>query len=173
MRLPRHERLARIQELLARGMSKTQVARALGVSRKTLYEDIALLQQAVAEAVEEQPMLGRQLAERHIDVIQQLREANQAAWELLQEFKRRKPYVALGALERIQDQLTLQAKLIGLIASGPQINILQIENFSREVFEVIRDVCCPTCRERILAGLRARRTRYLSAGGTESSDRSP
>jgi predicted DNA-binding transcriptional regulator YafY len=173
VRAPKHERLNRLAEMLAQGMSKTEIARALGISRKTLYEDIAALEEAAAEAIETRPELGERLITRHIDVIEQLKEANRAAWEMLEEFRQKKPYVALGALERIQEQLTLQAKLIGLISSGPQINILQIENFSREVFEVIRDACCPACRERILAGLRARRARYLPSSGPEPPDQSP
>lgn len=170
MKTPRSDRLAAISRLMADGISKTEIAKSLGVSRKTLYEDIKLIEEQAIEVLDEKPALAARVVQQHIDVVDQLKQANQAAWELLENFKDDKPYVALGALERIQEQITLQAKLIGLISSGPQINILQIENFSREVFDIIQEVCCETCKERILTGLRTRRARYLPAGGIEPAD---
>ncbi|MDI6711478.1 MAG: helix-turn-helix domain-containing protein [Bacillota bacterium] len=163
-RTPRHERLARISKMLADGMSKTEIAKALGISRKTLYQDMQLIEEQAVEVLQEKPALVERVVQSHIDVVEQLRDANRVAWELLESFKHDKPFVALGALERIQDQLTLQAKLIGLLTSGTQINILQIQNFSREVFEVIQEVACPVCKERILQGLKERRARYREGG---------
>ncbi|MEW6424989.1 MAG: helix-turn-helix domain-containing protein [Bacillota bacterium] len=164
------ERLKQVADLVAAGTPKTEIARQLGVSRKTVYQYIARLQEGMAEELAEKPAVVAQVVQNHIDVIEQLKDANQVAWELLNNFKEEKPYVALSALERIQEQLTLQAKLIGLISSGTQINILQIENFSREVYEVIQEVCCPACKDAILTGLRARRARYQPAGGPGPAD---
>lgn len=171
IRVADRETLAKISQMLAKNLPKTEIAKRLGISRKTLYKYLARLEESLPEAISEQPALAVQVVENHIDVVEQLSRANRLVWELVQEYRHKdQPYVILQALEKIQDQLTLQAKLIGMLSTGPKVNIMILENFSRLFYEVIQEVCCPECKQAIIAALESRRARLQPPGTAEPAD---
>ena len=60
-----------------------------------------------------------------LDIVQQLRLINEASLAILYEAKEsNQPLTALRAVERIQKQIELQAKLLGELDERPQVNIL-------------------------------------------------
>lgn len=60
-----------------------------------------------------------------LDVVKQLKAINGTTREILLEARRRRdPQTALKAIDRIQRQIELQAKLLGDLDERPQVNVL-------------------------------------------------
>ncbi len=63
--------------------------------------------------------------ERALDVVKQLKAINGASLRILHEAQQgQDPQTALKAVDRIQRQIELQAKLLGQLDERPQVNIL-------------------------------------------------
>lgn len=105
------------------------------ISAATPYRDIArqygLSKDAVARHASEhiaQAVAASQAARSEasaLDVVAQLKAINGATLAILQEARRQSdPDLALKAIDRIQRQIELQAKLLGDLDERPQVNVL-------------------------------------------------
>lgn len=91
-----------------------------------------------------------------LDTLQQLRDINKDTLDILKEAKgdtdkgiRSNPGLALAAIQRIEKQLELQAKLLGDLPSQPSVNIAVIDGQFLAFRNIIMEVTCPDCRARI------------------------
>ena len=101
--------------------------------------------------------------QERLDTLQQLRDINQDTLDILKEAKgtgkkgsKSNPGLALAAIQRIEKQLELQAKLLGDLPTQPTINITIIENQLNEFKTAVLEVMCPECQQRLAEHLRAR-----------------
>ncbi|MDD1695114.1 MAG: hypothetical protein LUQ71_10360 [Methanoregula sp.] len=103
-------------------------------------------------------VLEKATAER-LDAVKQLRDINTDALAILKTAKDNKTptgqYLALAAIDRIQRQLELQAKLLGDLPDGPTINITLVQNQFAEFKTAVLGVMCPECQRRLAERLRA------------------
>ncbi len=64
-------------------------------------------------------------AHEALDTLKQLKGINSASWEVLQDARRSKePEIVLRAVDRVQKQIELQAKLLGELDERPVVNVL-------------------------------------------------
>jgi len=103
--------------------------------------------------------------QERLDTIKQLREVNEDTRQILKQLKDPDGnvlggvsggYLALAAIQRIEKQLELQAKLLGDLPTQPTINITVVENQFNEFKTAIVGVMCPECQRRLAELLRAR-----------------
>jgi hypothetical protein len=79
-----------------------------------------------------------------IDIVQQLRLINEASLAILHEAREsNQPLVALKAVERIQRQVELQAKLLGELDERPQVNVLVAPAWLRKPFKTVAQALQP------------------------------
>lgn len=104
-------------------------------------------------------------AQGRLDAVQQLRDINTETREILEQLKGEDGkfinslpgrYLALAAIQRIEKQLELQAKLLGDIPTQPQVNITLVENQFNEFKAAVVGVMCPECQRRLAELLRSR-----------------
>jgi len=108
-------------------------------------------------------VITKATAER-LDTVQQLREINQDTLDILKAAKtgdkdkgiRADPGLALAAIQRVEKQLELQAKLLGDLPSQPTINITVVENQFNEFKTAVLGVMCSECQRRLAEMLRAK-----------------
>jgi len=90
--------------------------------------------------------------QERLDTLQQLRDINQDTLDILKKAKDAEKggeYLALAAIQRIEKQLELQAKLLGDLPTQPTVNITLIEGLFNEFRKIVLEVTCPVCRARI------------------------
>lgn len=114
------------EALLNQDITQQKVASILGVNRSSVSRHMRNhVRKAVAEAISQDKEL-----EDGLNVTSQLIEINRAAREILSEARAKGDnYLALGAIARVEKQLELQAKLLGDIATGINIQIIQSPQF--------------------------------------------
>jgi hypothetical protein len=104
---------------IARALSKECGKRiyAVNVSRYFKAE-----QDALRDAISASTELQNMKAETHLNVIQQLTDINRDTRDILKAAKAaRNPKMALLAIQRVEKQLELQAKLLGDIDDSPKV----------------------------------------------------
>ena len=104
---------------IARALSKECGKRiyAVNVSRYFKAE-----QDALRDAISASTELQNKKAETHLNVIQQLSEINRDTRAILKSAKAaRDPKIALLAIQRVEKQLELQARLLGGISDAPKV----------------------------------------------------
>lgn len=118
----------RCKTLKGEGLSYAEIARALSnesgkrisavnVGRYFKAETLAL-----SEAVSANTKLQTKKAETHLNVIQQLTDINRDTLSILKAAKAARDHkTALLAIQRVQQQLELQAKLLGDIDESPKV----------------------------------------------------
>lgn len=117
----------------------------------------------IIRAVQARTEVVAAAVQERLDTLQQLRDINQDTLDILKEAKgdgktgsKSNPGLALAAIQRIEKQLELQAKLLGDLPSQPTINITIIENQFNEFKTAVLEVMCPECQQRLAERLRAR-----------------
>jgi hypothetical protein len=91
-----------------------------------LQQGQAVAEQTRAGALAEQQAGQHEAAARHaLDVVAQLRAINNSTLHILREAREAKQHgIALQAIDRVQRQIELQAKLIGDLDDRPVVNVL-------------------------------------------------
>jgi len=122
-----HADVAAIDRGLAAGQSLRDLSALFRVSEDSLarHRDshIAKTVQKAQEATE---------IDHGLDVVKQLRAINAVTMAILHEARQqRNPDVALRAVDRIQKQIELQAKLLGDLDERPVVNILISDEWLR------------------------------------------
>ncbi len=115
-----HAEVAAIDRALVSGQSLRDLSALFRVSEDSLarHRD-ADIPQAVAKAQEVEDIT------RGLDVVKQLRTINGVTMQILSEARQRKdPEIALKAIDRIQRQIELQAKLLGDLDERPVVNVV-------------------------------------------------
>lgn len=108
--------------LLRRERTQEDVAKVLGVSDRAVGQH---LQKHVPEAVRLAISQAKD-TQAGLNVAQQLMEINRASRKILEEaLGAGDPNLALRAIDRVEKQLELQAKLLGDIQTGVTVNVNQ------------------------------------------------
>lgn len=113
-----HPQRAAIDQALVSGGSLRDIAGRFGVAKSSLERHrMDHLPQAIVKAAEQQDI-------RHaIDIIKQLQIINGVSLNILIDARNTgNPVLALKAIDRVQRQIELQAKLLGDLDDRPQIN---------------------------------------------------
>lgn len=114
-----HAERAAIDAALARGAGYRDIAGQFGVSKTAVARHAS---EHVAQAVASSKAAQREGAA--LDVVAQLKSINGAALAVLQAARASGDHdLALKAIDRLQRQIELQAKLLGELADGPTVNI--------------------------------------------------
>jgi len=113
--------------LLRHEITQQRAADILGVNRSSVSRHMRdHVQKAVAEAISQDKDL-----EDGLNVTRQLIEINRESRAILSEARAKGDnYLALGAIARVEKQLELQARLLGDIATGINIQIIQSPQFT-------------------------------------------
>ena len=138
--------------ILQQTITQQGVADILGVNRSSVSRHMRdHVQKAVAEAISQDKEL-----EDGLNVTRQLIEINQAAREILSEARAKGDnYMALAAIARVEKQLELQAKLLGDIATGINIQIIQspqFVEFKTLILDILNDY--PDVKTQVVDSLR-------------------
>ena len=115
-----HEQQAAIDRGLVAGQSLRDLSALFRVSEDSLarHRD-SHLPQAVQKAQEQEDV------RQALDVVAQLKAINGVTMQILSEARQQKnPDVALKAVDRIQRQIELQAKLLGDLDERPVVNVV-------------------------------------------------
>jgi len=115
-----HADVAAIDRGLAAGQSLRDLSAKFRVSEDSLarHRD-AHISPVVVRAQEAEDIT------RGLDVVAQLKAINGVTMAILDEARQQKnPDIALKAIDRIERQITLQAKLLGDLDERPQINVV-------------------------------------------------
>ena len=114
-----HEARTAIEQAVVTGDSYRHIASQFGVSYKAVERHKSHILAPVTEARE------AEVTSQALNVVAQLIAINDAAQEILAEARQTKDAdIALKAIDRIQRQIELQAKLLGDLDERPQVNIL-------------------------------------------------
>lgn len=106
---------------LVAGVSNRVVARQYRVSHDALQRHAA--SKHISEVVSKSQEATEEA--QALDVVRQLKAINGATLAILQEARQRRDAgTALKAIDRIQKQIELQARLLGDLDERPQVNIL-------------------------------------------------
>jgi transposase-like protein len=115
-----HEERPAIDHALAAGRSYRDIAGRFSVSRSALDRHNA---DHLSPAVQKAQQTAD--AAHALDIVQQLREINAVSLDIMREAKASgNAVLALKAVERLQKQVELQARLLGELADGPTVNVL-------------------------------------------------
>ena len=115
-----HPKRKEIEEAITDGISYRHIASQFSIGYKSVERHIAEhIQQAIKQSEE-----AKEKA-RGLDVVEQLQNINTVTLAILKEARdEKKNGMALFAIDRVQKQLELQAKLLGDINDAPQVNII-------------------------------------------------
>jgi len=122
-----HAQRNEIERQLAAGQSLRDLSALFRVSEDSLarHRD-SHLPQAVQKAQEQEDV------RQALDVVAQLKAINSVTMQILHEARQQKnPDIALKAIDRIERQITLQAKLLGDLDERPVVNILISDEWLR------------------------------------------
>lgn len=115
-----HPERAKIEAALVTGTSYRDIARQFGLGKDAVMHHGS--EHVKAEIAEHKEARDEAQA---LDVVKQLRTINYHALAILSDARAgNKPDLALKAMDRVQRQIELQAKLLGDLDERPQINIL-------------------------------------------------
>src|SRR6266571_2746428 len=115
-----HEKRSDIEAALASGISNRSIALQYGMSHMAVQRHAS---EHIAQAIK-QSHEAKQEAQA-LDVVKQLQTINSVTLAILKEARDEKRNgMALFAIDRVQKQLELQAKLLGDINDAPQVNII-------------------------------------------------
>jgi len=147
-----HEQKAAIDRELVAGKSLRDLSALFRVSEDSLarHRD-AHISPVVVRAQEAEDIT------RGVDVVKQLKAINEVTTQILHEARQQKnPDVALKAIDRIERQITLQARLLGDLDDRPVINLLISPEWAR-VRAVVVDALAgyPEARQAVTSGLLA------------------
>lgn len=121
------------------------------------YFELPSHQDPIRQQVQQRTAVVEQATADRLDAVQQLKQINDDALAILKTAKDNKTptgqYLALAAIDRIQRQLELQAKLLGTLPTGPTVNITIVEQQYNEFRNNLLEVTCPECRARIVERL--------------------
>lgn len=113
-----HESRAEIDSAYVAGVSYRSIAKQFRCSESAMYRHIS---EHIAQAIK-QSQAAKEEAQA-LNVVEQLRTINEVALAIMREARSdKKNGMALFAIDRVQKQLELQAKLLGDIDT-PQVNI--------------------------------------------------
>ena len=114
-----HPSLSEIDKALVTRLSYCAISRSFGVGRDVLRRHTKEhLPDSLKKASE------REYVREALDVVAQLKEINGATLAVLKEARQlRRNETALKAVDRIQKQIELQAKLLGELDERPQVNL--------------------------------------------------
>lgn len=115
-----HAERAQIEAALVAGTSNRRIATHYGLTE-------ASVRRHVSEHVKQQIAESREAREeaQSLDVVKQLKAINGTAFAILAEARRAQDHdIALKAIDRIQRQLELQAKLLGQLDERPVVNVM-------------------------------------------------
>jgi hypothetical protein len=114
-----------IEAALVTGTGYRDIAGRYGLSKSAVERHRAdHIPRAVAEAHE-----AREEAQA-LDIVRQLKAINGAALAILHDARAARDHeVALKAIDRVQRQIELQARLLGAIDDRPQVNVLVMPDF--------------------------------------------
>lgn len=112
--------------LLKKKKSQGEVASILGISQGRISEHLSKhLKKDVREAI-----IKKESIESGLNVTKQLMEINKVARVIIKDaLEAGDGRLTLRAVERVEKQLELQAKLLGDIPSGTQVQIIQSPQF--------------------------------------------
>ena len=115
----RHPARDKIDEAFAAGTPYRSIAKQYGCSEPAMYRHTA---EHIAQAIKQAKVAQDET--RAFDVVKQLREINDVARAIMHaSLEAKKNGTALFAIDRIQKQLELQAKLLGDLNEAPQVNV--------------------------------------------------
>jgi len=119
----------------------------------------------VIQRVQQRTAVVEAATAERLDAVQQLMGINADTRKILDQLKDQETgkiiggvnggYLALAAIQRIEKQLELQAKLLGDLPSGPTVNITIVQNQFTEFKTAVLEVMCPDCQRRLAERLRA------------------
>ena len=113
-----HPECASIEAAIVAGTSYRDISCQFGVGRMSVERH----REHIAQAIQNSSVA--QESARAFDVVKQLREINDVARTIMQSaLADKKDGMALFAIDRIQKQLELQAKLLGDLNDAPQLNV--------------------------------------------------
>ncbi len=120
------------EKLRMKGLSVRKIAQELSkiagerITHSTVWRYFNDNRDAVNRAVKQRVEVVERAVNQRLDVIEQLKEINDAARSILATALAEGEYnVAVKAMKRIQEQLELQAKLLGDIATEPELIIVR------------------------------------------------
>ena len=149
-----HAERAAIDTTLAAGTAYRDIARRFALSKDAIARHAT---DHIAVAIAASETAKREGAA--LDVVEQLRAINGAALAILRDAQaKRDPDTALKAIDRIQRQIELQAKLLGDLDDRPQVTISLVPSgelaaFANEIMDALRFM--PEARAAIAARLLA------------------
>jgi transposase-like protein len=115
-----HPQRAAIDQALVGGRAYRDIAGQFSVSRSALDRHRA---EHLSPAVQKAQQASE--AEHALDITKQLRAINGVSLSILDEARRsNNPAIALKAIDRVQRQIELQAKLLGELDDRPQVDIV-------------------------------------------------
>jgi predicted transcriptional regulator len=115
----KHPERASIEAAIALGTSYRDIAGRFGLSKSAVERHAS---EHVTQEIKQSQ--AAQDEARAFDVVKQLREINDVARTIMREsLANKKNGTALFAIDRIQKQLELQAKLLGDLNEAPQVNV--------------------------------------------------
>ncbi len=107
-----------IDKAIVAGQSCREISASFGVSPDAAQRHKPHLAKAVVRAAEAREEKGA------LDVLQQLKDINKAALDVLETARKDKDgELQLKAIDRIQKQIEMQAKLLGDLDDSPSVNI--------------------------------------------------
>ncbi len=115
-----HPQRKEIEEAITDGISYRVISRQFGVGHDAVQRHVAgHIKEAIKQSQE-----AKQEAQA-LNVVEQLQTINTVTMDILREARdEKKNGMALFAIDRVQKQLELQAKLLGDINDAPQVNII-------------------------------------------------
>lgn len=147
-----HEQRAAIDRDLAAGKPLRDLSALFRVSEDSLarHRD-SHLPQAVVKAQAQEDV------RQALDVVAQLKAINGVTMQILHEARQqRNPDVALRAVDRIQKQIELQAKLLGELDERPVVNILVSDEWLRVRAIILQAISpYPEARQAVVLALSA------------------
>jgi|Deesub1362A_J573_1020465.scaffolds.fasta_scaffold01674_6 predicted transcriptional regulator len=142
--------------LKSQGMSDYQIAKELSersgqrITQSTVWRYFNKNKDPVINRIKQREGILTKAVNGRINSLEQLITINEETITILQEAKiAGELRTALKAIERIEKQLELQAKLLGDISNQPIININLIQNQFNEFKQLILEVMCSECRSKL------------------------
>ena len=146
-----HPQRAEIDAALVAGMPIRSIAFQIGVSHTAIQRHKAHVSEAIGKSQE-----AREEAQA-LDVVKQLKAINAAALAILADARTTGDAdTQLKAIDRIQRQIELQAKLLGDLDERPQVNVLVMPEWLAIRTALLRALApYPTARQAVVEALEA------------------
>jgi hypothetical protein len=147
-----HPKRGEIDAALVRGVSSYELETNYSELTRSSIERHATNGHIPAKLLKAQE---REDVRQALDVVQQLKAVNSASWGVLQQARQAgEPNLVLRAVDRVQKQLELQAKLLGDLDERPVINILNNPQFVQVQAAVVQALeHHPEARESVVRAL--------------------